>query len=206
MLKEIAILFIACASAMAQNKPAPAKVDASTPRDQQIALALSAAPPEVAEAATVYVIGHRGYERVRKGTNGFTCTIDREFVTTVEPECFDAEGTKTIFQTRLRTEELRALGKTENEIKADIEEGYKTGKFRAPSKPGIIYMLSDHNRVFDPSSKKIISFPGHLMFYAPYATARDLGYKLEPFLPYLVHPGAPDALMIVVPQDGRQHH
>jgi len=39
-----------------------------------------------------------------------------------------------------------------------------------------------------------------LMFYAPYMTAQDLGYEKEASLPYLVHPGAPDTLMIVVPQ------
>ena len=66
--------------------------------------------------------------------------------------------------------------------------------------PGIVYMMSKENWVFDPDSKKITHFPGHLMFYAPYMTAKHLGYESEATLPYLVHPGEPDALMIVVPQ------
>jgi len=39
------------------------------------------------------------------------------------------------------------------------------------------------------------------MFYAPYATEKDIG--APPFslsLPFLVHPGQPDALIIVVPR------
>jgi hypothetical protein len=190
----------------AQGTPNIRTVDASTPRELQIALALSAAPHEVSESATIFVLGKHGYQKVRDGSNGFTCAIDREHVNTVEPECFDGEGTKSIFQTRLRTEELRAMGKSEKEIEADIEQGYRTGRFHAPAKPGIVYMLSDQNRVFDPETNRIISFPGHLMFYAPYATAKDLGYNSEASLPYLVHPGKPDALMIVIPQSGTSHH
>src|SRR5215471_18103475 len=37
------------------------KIDASTPRDVQIAIALSAGPP-ISDKATVYVLGPQGYE------------------------------------------------------------------------------------------------------------------------------------------------
>src|SRR5579864_1714454 len=72
-------------------------IDASFARQVQIDLALSAAPPEVSRNAAVYILGKQGYEKVRDGSNGFTCAIDREYVNTIEPECFDAEGTATIF-------------------------------------------------------------------------------------------------------------
>lgn len=193
-------LFLAVVPQLLAARPAAAqKFDASVPRDQQIALALEAAPAEVTQDATIYVLGKTGYEVARIGSNGFSCLVDREFVTTMEPECYDAEGSATTLKTRLRTEELRAHGKSDDEIRRDIEQGYKDGRFKAPGKPGIVYMLSSKNRVFDPGSKQIISFPGHLMFYAPYMTSKDLGYKSQASLPYLVHPGQPDALMIVVP-------
>jgi hypothetical protein len=51
-------------------------VTASTPREQQIELALSAAPTEVSSKATIYILGAKGYERAREGTNGFSCLID----------------------------------------------------------------------------------------------------------------------------------
>lgn len=192
---------LAATAAVAQNQATQeVRFDSSTPRQRQMELAASAAPAEVSSRATIYVLGPRGYEKAREGGNGFNCLVERQYVNTQEPECFDAEGSRTTLLARLRIEELRAQGKKEEAIEAEIEAGYKSGKFTAPRKPGIVYMMSDENWVFDPESKKIIHFPGHLMFYAPYMTAKDLGYEKEAPLPYLVHPGGPDTLMIVVPQ------
>src|SRR5215472_4227458 len=70
-------------------------VDASTPREVQIRIASLAAPKEVSDHADVYVLGQRGYELARKGDNGFSCLIERERPNTMEPECYDAEGTNT---------------------------------------------------------------------------------------------------------------
>jgi hypothetical protein len=99
-------------------------VTASTPRERQIELALSAAPTEVSSKATVYILGPKGYEKVHEGTNGFSCLIERSFRGTTQtssaPACFDAEGSRTIMVAYLRREELRAEGKSEEEIKEDI--------------------------------------------------------------------------------------
>jgi hypothetical protein len=180
----------------------PKVYDASVPRERQIALALSAAPPEVSSNATVYILGLKGYEKVREGTNGFSCFVGRSFVkpteTTVEPTCFDAEGSRTILIRRMRMEELRANGKSEAEIKADIANGYKEGRFKDPSKPGFLYMMSSENRLGNSGTS---SFPPHLMFYAPGMTTKDMGFDSPPQLEYLgmTHPGASDNLIIVVP-------
>ena len=107
------------------------------------------------------------------------------------------EGTATVVPVRMFIEERRAAGTTEARIGALVQEGYSSGRFKAPARPGLVYMLSEHNYVFDPERKAIIHFPGHLMFYAPYATAKDVGSG--PGAPYIVAPGTPHALMIVVP-------
>jgi hypothetical protein len=171
-------------------------VDAKTPVPIQIALAESAGPP-VAQGAAIYVLGPKGYTRAREGRNGFTCLISRERPDTLEPECFDGEGTATVVPVRFFIEEQRAIGTAEPRIAALVEDGYKAGRFKAPGKPGLVYMLSDHNYVFDPERKQVIHFPGHLMFYAPYATQKEVGDG--PGAPYIVAPGTPHALMIVVP-------
>lgn len=171
-------------------------IDGSTSEDIQTALALSAGPP-VSDNAAVYVLGPKGYRKTREGTNGFSCLVTRQHVDTLEPECFDAEGSRTTLKARLFVEELRAQGKTEAQIDSAVQEGYKSGRFTAPKRPGLVYMLSDHNYVFDPESRQVIHFPGHLMFYAPFLTPKDVGSG--PGAPYLVNPGQPDALMIVVP-------
>jgi len=182
-------------------------VDANTPVDVQIALAESAGPP-VAATAAIYVLGTKGYTKARdgdpaQGRPGFTCLISRERPDTLEPECFDGEGTATVVPVRMFIEEQRAAGTSEERIEALVEEGYKQGRFKAPRKPGLVYMLSDHNYVFDPSRKAVIHFPGHLMFYAPYATQNDVG--TGPGAPYLVAPGTPHALMVVVPAGSASH-
>jgi hypothetical protein len=184
----------------------PKVYDASVPRERQIAVSLSAAPAELSGKATVYILGPKGYEKVREGTNGVSCLVDRSFVkpdeTTVAPMCFDAEGSRTLVPVHLRMEELRSQGKPEAEIKADIASGYKDGRFKAPSKPGVLYMMSTQNRLGpDPTTGGTSSFPPHVMFYAPYMTAKDLGYDSVSgtMVPYLVEPGMPDAMMVVVP-------
>jgi hypothetical protein len=110
-------LFSSTAPATAQEPPRV--YDASMPRDQQITLAESAAPAEVSSKATVYVLGPKGYERAREGTNGFSCFIGRHFVkpaeTTIEPQCFDAEGSRTLLLVYMHGEELRTNGKSEAE-------------------------------------------------------------------------------------------
>lgn len=172
-------------------------VDASTPRETQIEIARSAAPKEISDKADIYVIDKRGYKLVVNGSNGFACTIERERLDTMEPECYDREGTRTTFEVRYFVEKQRAAGVAEEKINEAVEAGYKSGKFKAPEKSGIIYMLSDSNYVYDPDAKKVIHFPGHLMFYAPYATKETVGTGEG--APYIVHPGKPDALLIVVP-------
>jgi hypothetical protein len=178
-------------------------VDARTPPDIQIALAESAAPPVVARDASVYVIDAQGYRLVRTGTNGFTCLISRERPDTLEPECFDAEGSATTVKVRLFTESQRAKGVSEAVIGRETDARYVTGEFLAPRRPGLVYMLSEHNYVFDPGRKAIVHFPGHLMFYAPFATEKEIGSG--PGAPFIVAPGTPHALIIVIPAGDHPH-
>jgi len=193
----------AAIQAMAQELP---KVyDASMPRERQIALAESAAPAEVSSKATVYILGLKGFEKAREGSNGFTCFVGRHFAkpteTTIEPTCFDAEGSRTTWMVEMREEELRSSGKSEAEIEAEIANGYKEGRFKHPSKPGMLYMMSSANRLGPTRDHGTVSFPPHLMFYAPNMTTKDIGFDSQPQEDYLgmTHPGAPDNLIVVVP-------
>jgi hypothetical protein len=206
----LAVLLIAafsgCTAIRVIAQELPKVYDASVARERQIALAQSAAPAEVSSKATIYILGPKGFERVREGTNGFSCYVGRHFVkpteTTVEPVCLDAEGSRTTLIVRLREEELRSSGKSEQEIKADIANGYKEGRFKDPSKPGFLYMMSTENRLGPTPDHGTASFPPHLMFYAPYMTTKDIGFDSQPNSEYLgmTHPGAADNLIVVVPK------
>ncbi len=198
-------LFSSTALIPATAQELPRVYDASMPRDRQITLAESAAPAEVSSKATVYVLGPKGYEKAREGTNGFSCVVTRHFVkpteTTIEPQCFDAEGSRTLLPVYLHGEELRENGKSEAEIKADAAGGYKEGRYQYPSKPGFLYMMSSQNRLRAIPEHGTGIFPPHLMFYAPNMTTKDIGFDAEPNLDYLgmTHPGAGDNLIVVIP-------
>ena len=200
--------------AAAQDKPQESArevhlITASTPRERQIDLALSAAATEVSSKAAVYILGPKGYEKVREGTNGFSCLIERSFKGTTQtssaPACFDAEGSGSIMVAYLRREELRAEGKSEEEVKEDIAQGYKDGRFKVPG-PGFLYMMSNENYVYDDQSKKSGIVPPHVMFYAPNKTAKDLGYEsISPtMVPYLTQPGSPESLIVVAAEKPSQ--
>jgi len=204
-LLTAALLVLTLAAAVAAESPKPA-YDFSLPREERIKLAASAAPSEVSGKATLYLLERTGYVVVRQGTNGFSCLVDRQTPVNMEPTCFDAEGTATTLRARIFVEEQRAKGKSEDQIKIEVEHGYKSGKFVAPRKPGIVYMLSDQGYLLDSHSNQLIHIPAHLMFYAPYATDKDLGDPPPGVnMPHLIRAGQPDAYIIVLPRQPAAH-
>src|SRR5271163_30993 len=198
-------LFSRTAPIQATAQELPKVYDASMPREQQLTLAESAAPAEVSSKAAVYVLGPKGYEKAREATHGFSCFVGPHFVTpaekTIEPQCFDAEGSRTLLLVYMHGEELRTNGKSEAEIKADVASGYKEGRYQYPSKPGFLYMMSSRNRLSAIPEHGTGIFPPHLMFYAPNMTTKDIGFDAQPNLDYLgmTHPGAGDNLIVVIP-------
>ena len=172
-------------------------------RQKEIALALSACPPSVATRAAVYVLDRAGYVKVRDGDNGFTAIVQHALPTSQDPQCMDAEGTRTLLPRYLKVAEWRARGKTADEIKLLVADAFAKGIFQSPSKPGIDYMLSTEN--LTPNAKgEVVHFPPHVMFYAPYLTNAELGSD-GPLGPdgnpagpaFVAGEGSPQALIIV---------
>jgi hypothetical protein len=195
----VVVGLLICPSLFGQTTP-KAAYDFSLPRDERIKLAESAAPPEISGKATVYLLERNGYVKVREGSNGFSCFVDRQTPFNQEPTCFDAEGSATTLVSRLFVEEQRGLGRTEEQIAVAVEAGYKSGKFRPPQKPGIVYMMSNNGYLLIPGKTELIHIPAHLMFYAPYATSKDIGSPPAAMsMPRVIREGQPDAYIIVIP-------
>jgi hypothetical protein len=171
----------------------------ATSRDQEIALAQSAAPPAVAARAGVYVLEKSGYVKVRDSQNGFVCIVEHRVPAASEPQCLDAEGAKTFLPRILMVGALRAKGRPEREIRDAVKKGFADGQLKAPQRPGIDYMLSTHNVVTIDEEKGIaVPFPPHLMFYAPGMTNADVGSDGTPGSSvFVVDEKSPHALMIV---------
>ena len=180
-------------------------------RQKEIALALSACPPSVASKAAVYVLDRAGYIKVRDSENGFTAIVQHAVPTSQDPQCMDAEGSRTFLPRYLKVAEWRALGKSADEIKLLVADAFARGIFQPPAKPGINYMLSTEN--LTPNAKgEVIHFPPHVMFYAPYLTNADLGLG-GPLGPdgnpdgpaFVAGEGTPHALIIVPVSGGANH-
>jgi hypothetical protein len=191
------------APAAAQSPQAAGQQPPLMDRETEIALALSACPPPVASRAAVYVLETSGYVKVRDSQNGFTAIVQHSLPTSQEPQCIDAEGTRTLLPRMLKVAELRAQGKSSEEIKRFVADAFANGVFRPPSRPGVDYMLSTENLV--PNRKgTVVPFPPHVMFYGPYLTNADLGLDGElgsdgnPAGPaFVAGEGTPHALIIV---------
>jgi hypothetical protein len=156
------------------------------PQDQEIQMALEAGPEHIRDAATVYVFGKDGYRKIRSGTNGFTCLVNRdgnqEGDNDLKPTCWDAEGGRTIVPVMLRVGELISRSASADEIQRDIDSGFASGKFSSPQKAGIAYMLAGDIQV-DPQTRRVtgkLLAPPHYMIYAPGVTNADIGMDTKP--------------------------
>jgi hypothetical protein len=205
-----AVLSVTAGPASAQAQ-APLNVPAQMVQDEEIALALSACPPFVAQKAGVYVLRSSGYAKVRESSNGFNALVQHSLPQAQDPQCIDAEGSRTILPRYLKVAELRAQGKTPEEIRRFVADAYAKGTFKPPARVGIDYMLSTHN--LTPNSRgEVVPFPPHVMIYAPFLTNADLGLGAElgpdgnPVGPaFVAGEGQPQALIIVLVGGARSH-
>lgn len=145
------------------------------PRDLEIELALSAAPAHLRDGATVLVLESAGFMKAREGTNRFTCLVTRAGGD-VFPVCYDEEGTRSVLPVDVDDTKLRLQGLSGSEIDRQIAEGFKIGRYKAPSRPGIAYMLSPIRYRIDEQGHIVRAAPNpHIMFYAPYLSDADIG-------------------------------
>src|SRR3974377_1473689 len=124
---------VAMNAVVVAQSPQEASSQVPQPMDGQkeIALALSACPASVATKAAVYVLDKSGYVRVRDGQNGFTAIVQHSLPTSQEPQCRDAEGTRTFLPRYLKVAELRAQGKSPEEIRRFVADAFAKGIFQA---------------------------------------------------------------------------
>jgi hypothetical protein len=166
-----------------------------------VALARSAAPPEVSDDATVLALERGvGFVVAERGTNGVTCLVDRSWPQAIEPHCYDPEGARTILPIRLREMELREGGKSKSAIQADIAEGLRTGRFVVPTRPAVTWMMSAGQVLYNDEGVRVGAWKPHLMIYYPFLRSEDLGFGQAPPAdgPMLSDPGRPTANLVIV--------
>ena len=195
----IVVLTVAAGQAAAQSAGAGrGGPRVQLPREREIALARTAAPPAVSRDATVMVLTERGFEVAVKGTNGVTCVVNRSHPESLEPHCFDPEAAATVLPMELRRTELLREGKTTEDIDQEVAAGLLEGRYRLPRRPAMSYMMSSEQVLYDDEGKRVGKWQPHLMIYYPHLSSADLGLGDAP---------STDAAMVV---DGGkaslQHH
>src|SRR5207248_7645090 len=102
-------------------------------RAAEIAMAESAAPPSIADKATVLVLTRHGYETAIRGSNGFVCAVERAWMSQFDfaqfwnphmrgPLCYNPMAVRSILPYTIRRTELVLAGRSKPEIAAAIKD------------------------------------------------------------------------------------
>jgi hypothetical protein len=179
----------ACAQAQVAKAPYPimAPLDQYLISDEnaEIALARSAAPASISNAAEVMVLRRDGYETAVKGSNGFVCIVERSWANTTDdpqfwnpkvraPHCFNSPAASTSLPFFLMKSKLVLAGKSKAEIAAAIASALEKKELPALAPGTMVYMMSKQQYLNDTGK----SWHPHVMFYASGDAEKSWGANL----------------------------
>ena len=168
-------------------------------KEQQIAAALQAAPPEKQEGATVYGYDENGKKvLLKEGTNEQICVADDPNKEGFSVVCYH----KNLQAFMQRGDELRAEGKRPDDIFAIREEEAKSGQLKMPEGPSTLHVLSGPNGKYNPETGKVENANLRYVVYIPFATAESTGLPIRPLVPggaWIMDPGTHRAHIMVSP-------
>lgn len=159
----------------------------SPSRDEEIALARSAAPPAIANAAEVRVLGPKGYETAVKGTNGFVCLVVRSWDNNFDspdfwnpkvrsPQCFNRPAARSVLPDYLRRTEWVLAGVSSKEMLARTKSAVATGQIRAAEIGSMVYMMSKRGYLSDDAGGP---WAPHVMFLLPRTAGSEWGADVQ---------------------------
>lgn len=151
----------------------------------EIALARSAAPKSISDAAQVMVLTPSGFTTAAQGTNGFVCIVERSWdasTTDAEfwnskirsPNCFNAAAAKTYLPILLIRTKLALAGKSKSEIVNAIASALDSKQI-PPLEPGAMCYMMSHQQYLNDRGK---AWYPHLMFIASGDAATTWGANL----------------------------
>ena len=165
----------------------------------EIALARSAAPPSISAEAEILVLGPNGYTTTVKGTNGFTCLVERawdaEFVNPVfwnphirGPDCLNPAAARSVLPHFLERTKWALEGLSIAQMRERTQAELAAKTYLMPEPGAMAYMLSKQQYLSDEGTHH---WHPHLMFFFAAGDA-GMGANL-PGSPVLhPYPSAPD--------------
>lgn len=212
LLALLASLDVAVAEA--QGKKYPPLDEYLMPRDAEIALAKSAAPPGVSDRATIKILTKSGFEVAREGDNGSVCMVMRGFSAPTytpaqfrdlvydpavrAPICFTSPAVRTALPYyELRTK-LAMEGKGPDEIAKRLKTAYAKGELPKRDSVTFAYMFSAHQHL----GPGIGAWHPHVMVFAPnYDNSMVGGNEFGSTLPQLSDDAGTPFSVVVIPVD-----
>ena len=175
------------AQAPAAPYPAMAPLDQYLPSDpnEEIASARSAAPDSISRDATVLVLGKGGYATVVTGRNGFTCLVERGWMSPFDnsdfwnpkvrsPVCYNPAASRSILPYTIYRTKLVLAGESKAQMHQSILEAVATHELAVPEPGAMSYMMGKHQYLGDSGGH----WHPHLMFHIPKVDAASWGADL----------------------------
>jgi hypothetical protein len=158
-----------------------------TNREEEIALARSAAPPSISGGAQVLVLGTQGYETAVKGKNGFVCFVERSWAAGFDdpefwnpkiraPNCFNPPAARTELPQYLKRTEWVLAGATKQQLIERTKTAIAGHRFKAPEAGAFSFMMSVKGYVSDDAAGPWLP---HVMFFLPHGQANNWGASKE---------------------------
>jgi hypothetical protein len=154
-------------------------------RSAEISLARSAAPEAISRDATVLVLGKQGYETAIVGKNGFTCLVERGWVSPFDspdfwnpklrgPVCYNPAAVRSILPYRFNRTKLVLAGLSKEQMKESIKEAVAKRELPIPAPGAMSYMMAKDGYLGDSAGH----WHPHLMFHIPRTDGASWGANL----------------------------
>ena len=192
----------------AQTYPAMAPIDKylMADRDAEIALARSAAPAEISRDSEVLVLERDGYRSASAGKNGFTCLVERSWMSPIDsqefwnpkmrgPVCYNPQASRSILPYTILRTKLALKGMAKAQIGESMKASLDSNQIPLPEPGAMSYMLSKDGYLGDT----VGHWHPHLMFHIPNASAASWGANLPGSPVLLIPPGPEPESIFLVP-------
>jgi hypothetical protein len=157
-----------------------------TDRQAEIRLARTAAPAAISDHAAVLVLSRHGYEEAAKGSNGFTCIVERSWMSPIgsagywnpknrSPICYNPPATRSILPYTVEITQLAIARLSQDQINARIRASVASKELPVPEPGAMSYMMSKEGYLGD----EIGHWHPHLMFHVPKTDPASWGANLH---------------------------
>ncbi|MGD0731840.1 MAG: hypothetical protein ABR956_11290 [Terracidiphilus sp.] len=155
-------------------------------RGAEIALAKSAAPPALSNDANVLVLEKDGYHTAVEGKNGFTCLVERSWMSPLDhaefwnpklrgPVCYNPPAVRSILPYTILRTKLILGGATKAQMAEYIQSSVAASLLPIPEPGAMSYMMSKSQYFGEEGGH----WHPHLMFHLPRMGAASWGANLE---------------------------